>query len=51
MMYVRMGQVAALEEGCRRGRVEVQSGEEKQTPYGVEEQEFLAHLQDADPEH
>ncbi len=36
-------------KGCRRGRAEVVGG--KQTPYGLEELEFLANLQDADPEH
>lgn len=49
MMYVRMGQVAALEERVQEGM----SGRsvEKQTPYGLEELEFLAPLQDADREH
>lgn len=49
MMYVRMGQVAALEERVQEGKSG--GGEEKQTPYGLEELEFLAPLQDADPEH
>lgn len=48
-MYVRMGQVAALEDGVQEEKSG--GGEEKQTPYGLEELEFLAHLQDADPEH
>lgn len=48
-MFVRMGQVAALEEGVQEGKSG--GGEGKQTPYGLEELEFLANLQDADPEH
>lgn len=46
MMYVRMGQVAALEERVQEGMSE--GSVEKQTPYGLEELEFLAPLQDAD---
>lgn len=49
MMYVRIGQAAALQERVQKGKSG--GGEEKQTPYGLEELEFLAHLQDADPEH
>lgn len=45
-----------VRSGCSPGGVWVQEGgsgggEEKQTPYGLEELEFLAQLQDADPEH
>lgn len=49
MIYVRMGQGAALEERVQEG---MSGGSvEKQTPYGLEELEFLASLQDADREH
>ncbi len=48
-MYKRLGQFAALEERVQEGQSG--GGEENQTPYGLEELEFLADLQDADPEH
>lgn len=35
-------------KGCRRGRVELVR---RKGPYGLEELEFLARLQNADPEH
>lgn len=47
--YVRICQVAALEEGVQGRRSG--GGEETETPYGLEELDFLARLQDADPEH
>lgn len=48
MVNMKMGQVATLEDRMQEGKSGV--GEEKQTPYGLEELDFLAHLQDADPE-
>lgn len=50
MMYVRRGQAAAP-GGEGAGGEECGGGEEKRTPYGLKKTEFLAHLQDADPEH
>lgn len=50
MMYVRRGQAAAPGGGGAGGE-ECGGGEEKRTPYGLKKPEFLAHLQDADPEH
>lgn len=47
-IYLKICQVAALEVGMKEGRCG--GGEEKQTPYGREKLDFLAHLQDADPE-
>lgn len=38
-------------EGRVAGGEEYGGGEEKRTPYGLKKPEFLAHLQDADPEH
>lgn len=48
-IYLKICQVAALKVGVKEGRCG--GGEEKQTPYGLEKLDFLAHLQDADPEH
>lgn len=49
VQYVRLGQVVAVEERVQGGRG---GGCKKtQTPYGLEELEFMAHLQYADPEH
>lgn len=46
-MYVWLGHFAAWGWGQQE---ESEGGEGEQTPYGLEELEFLAHVQDADPE-
>lgn len=42
MLYMTMGEAAALEEGVER---------RNRPPIGLEELKSLAHLKDADPEH